>query len=114
MAITGFDNTYQKMMNNREIQTLKKLDFDVLSRAKTQLPLFHIYWKYHQLGTQIRFKLVQVGASETRKLAKVGFGKHSKKTSQKNIEICSKMVQKEGPEKVIFLWFFRVPSQHGL
>ena len=25
MAITGFDNTYQKMMNNREIQTLKSL-----------------------------------------------------------------------------------------
>ena len=60
------------------------------------------------------FKLVQVGAFETRKLAKVGFGKHNKKTSQKNIEICSKMVQKEGPKKVFFLWFFRVPSQHGL
>jgi len=25
VAITGFDNTYQKMMNNREIQTLKSL-----------------------------------------------------------------------------------------
>ena len=60
------------------------------------------------------FKLVQVGAFETRKLAKVELGKHLKNTSQKNIEICSKMVQKEGPEKVIFLWFFRVPSQHGL
>ena len=24
------------------------------------------------------------------------------------------MVQKEGPKKVFFLWFFRVPSQHGL
>ena len=49
------------------------------------------------------FKLVQVGAFETRKLAKVGLGKHNKKTSPKNIEILSKMVQKEGPKKVIFL-----------
>ena len=60
------------------------------------------------------FKLVQVGAFETRKLAKVGFGKHNKKNVRKKIEIYLKIVQKEGPEKVILLWFFRVPSQHGL
>ena len=29
--------------------------------------------------------------------------KHDKKTSKKNIKICSKMVHKEGPKKVIFL-----------
>ena len=92
----------------------KKLDFHVPSRAKTQLALFQIYWKCYQLGTQMGFKLVQVGAFETRKLAKVGLGKHLKKCSKKNIEICSKMVQKEGPKKVIVLRFFRVPSQHGL
>ena len=40
----------------------EKLDFDVLSRAKTQLPLFHIYWKCHELGTQMGFRLVRVDA----------------------------------------------------
>ena len=49
----------------------KKLDFHVPSRAKTQLALFQIYWKCYQLGTQMGFKLVQVGAFETRKLAKM-------------------------------------------
>ena len=80
----------------------EKLDFDVPSRAKTQLPLFQIYWKCHQLGTQMGFKLVRVGASETRKLAKVGFGKHNKKRHQKSTGICSNMLQKEGPKKLFF------------
>ena len=40
----------------------EKLDFDVPSRAKTQLPLFHIYWKCHQLGTQMGFRLVCIDA----------------------------------------------------
>ena len=60
------------------------------------------------------FKLVQVGAFETRKLAKVGLENIATKMSQKNIKICSNMVPKEGPKKVVPLWFFRVPSQHGL
>jgi hypothetical protein len=41
---------------------LEKLDFHVPSRAKTQLPLFHIYWKCYQLGTQMGFRLVRVDA----------------------------------------------------
>ena len=49
------------------------------------------------------FKLVQVGAFETRKLAKVRLKNMTKKRSKKNIEICSKMVQKEGPKKVFVL-----------
>ena len=40
----------------------EKLDFDILSRAKTQLPLFHIDWKGQQLDTQMGFKLVRVEA----------------------------------------------------
>ena len=38
----------------------KKLDFDVPSRAKTQLQLFQICCKCHQLGTQMGFKLVRL------------------------------------------------------
>ena len=78
-AITGFDNTYQKSMTHGDTDP-GKLDFGVLSRVKTQLPLVHIYRKCHQLASQMGFKLVQVGASETRKLAKVGLGKHCKNT----------------------------------
>jgi len=40
----------------------EKLDFHVPSRAKTQLPLFHIYQKCHQLDTQMGLRLVRVDA----------------------------------------------------
>ena len=92
----------------------EKLDFGVHSRAKTQLPLFHVYRKCHQLGTQMGFKLVQVGASETRKLAKVGLGKPCKNTSQKKYNTCHKYAQKRGSKKVVVLWFLGSPSQYGL
>ena len=40
----------------------EKLDLGVPSRAKTQLSLFHIYWKCHKLGTQMGLRLVRVDA----------------------------------------------------
>ena len=49
----------------------------------SQLPLFQIYWKCYQLGTQMGFKLVQVGAFETRKLVKVMLKNVMKKNVQK-------------------------------
>ena len=45
------------------------------------------------------FKLMHVGSSETRKLAKVGFIKHSNKCHHKSTDICLNMLQKEGPQK---------------
>ena len=99
MGITGLGNTYQQMMNHSETQTLKSFDFGVLSRARVQFSLFHIYSECDQVGTQMGFKLVRVGSSETRKLAIVGFRKHSKKRHQKSPNICSNMLQKEGPQK---------------
>ena len=91
----------------------EKLDFYVPSQAKTQLPLFHIDWKGQQLDTQMAFKLVRVEVWDE-KVSKDEVKKHNKKTSQQNMEMYSKLVRKKGPQKVFFLWFFRVPSQHGL
>jgi hypothetical protein len=51
------------------------------------------------------FKLVHVGSSETRKLAKVGFRKHRKKRHQKSTDICSDMLPKKGPQKCFFSVF---------
>tara|TARA_B100001142_G_scaffold188091_1_gene187238 strand:- start:90 stop:347 length:258 start_codon:yes stop_codon:yes gene_type:complete len=48
------------------------------------------------------FKLVQVGAFETRKLAKVGFGKHDKKCHKKTLRFVQKWSKKRVPKK----WFF--------
>ena len=45
------------------------------------------------------FKLMHVAASETRKLAKVGCRKHSKKRDPKNTTPVINMLQKKGPEK---------------
>jgi hypothetical protein len=45
------------------------------------------------------FKLVQVGAFETRKLSKVGFGKYNKKTSQKTLRFVQKWSEKRVPKK---------------
>ena len=56
---------------------------------------------WHPNGLQIGAH----GCSETRKLVNMRLKKHDKKTSKKNIEICSKMVHKEGPKKVIFCDF---------
>ena len=92
---------YEKSWNTEP----KKLDFDVHSRAKTQLPLFQIYWKCHQLGTKMGFKLVQVGAFETRKLAKVGFGKHDKKTSQKTLRFIQNGPKRGSPKSGTFVVF---------
>ena len=84
----------------------KKLDFHVPSRAKTQLALFQIYWKCYQLGTQMGFKLVQVGAFETRKLAKVRLQKHDKKKrSNKTLKFVQKWSKKRVPKKWSF-WVF--------
>ena len=52
--------------------------------------------------------------SETRKLVKMRLKNITKKRHEKNTKICAKIVQKKGLQKVIVLWFFRVPSQHGL
>ena len=52
--------------------------------------------------------------SETRKLVKMRLKSITKKRHEKNSKICAKIVQKKGIQKVIVLWFFRVPSQHGL
>ena len=68
-----------------------------------QLALFQIYWKCYQLGTQMGFKLVQVGAFETRKLAKVGFGKHDKKCHKKTLRFVQKWSKKRVPKK----WYLR-------
>ena len=50
----------------------EKLDFDIPSRAKTQLQLFHIYWKCQQIGTQMGFKLMHVGCFWDQKVGKSG------------------------------------------
>ena len=113
MAITGFDNTYQKMIHHREARTLESLIL-MSNLERKRSGLFHMYWKSYQIGTHMSFKLVCVASSKTRKLATVGFGKHCKKRRHKSTDICSNMLQKKTSPKAIFLWFLRSPFQHGL
>ena len=82
MAITGFDNMYQKMMNNREIQTLKRLILmsSLERKAVATFPdLLEMSSTWYPNG-------LQIGAperSETRKLVNMRLNKHDKKNIQK-------------------------------
>ena len=80
----------------------EKPDFCVPSRARVQFSLSQIYSDCDQLGAQMGLKLVRVGSSETRKLAIVGFRKHGQSRYPKSPNICSNMLQKEGPKKWSF------------
>ena len=85
-------------MNHNETQTLKSLILvSVLSESAVSLP--QIYSDCDQLVTQMGLNFARVGSSETRKLAIVRFRKHGKKRHQKSPNICSNMLQKEGPKK---------------
>ena len=83
----------------------EKLDFGVLARARVQFSLSQIYSDCDQLGDQMGLKLIRVGSSETRKSATVGFRKHGKKRYKTHPNICSNMLQKEGPQKCFFCYF---------
>ena len=103
----GYYRSRQHVSTNYESQLNtdpEKLDFGVLSRARVQFSLFKFYSECDQIGTQMGFKLVCVGAFEPRKLAEVGFRKHGKKRHQQSRNICSNMLQNEGPKK----WSFSI------
>ena len=49
-------------MNRRDTQALESLILVSSLERKRSCHLFHIYWKCHQLGTQMGFRLVLVDA----------------------------------------------------
>jgi hypothetical protein len=61
-----------------------------------QFSLFQIYSDCDQLGIQMGLKLGRVRSSETRKIIQMMLNNY-KKRHTKNIQMCSKIVQKEGP-----------------
>ena len=78
---------------------LEKLDFDAVSRAKTQLPLFHIYWKCHYLGTQMGFRLVRVDALRRESWQKWGLENITKKRHEKTFRFVQQWSKKRVSKK---------------
>ena len=77
MAIAGFDNTYQKIMNSRERQTLKSLILMSLLERKRSCHFSTLIGKVSNLVPKSH------GGSETRELVKMRLKKHNKKSHNK-------------------------------
>ena len=74
-----------------------------------QFSLLQICCDCDHFGTQMDFKLVHVGSSETRKLEKVGFRKHSKKHITKKVRMSVHLWFKKRVPKSYLLVVFNVP-----